>query len=130
MAFQDVLKLLREDYGEPLTATQVAQIFGVDRRTVKKYPCHYGGVEIAPGCLRFFEKRIRGIISNANTLQNPEGCSLARCLQNRRPRGGDQNVRDGAAREAGGGSMGTGKKKGADKPPDPFGFAEYLEMVK
>jgi len=36
MSFQDVLNLLREDYGEPLTAAQVAQIFGVDRRTVKE----------------------------------------------------------------------------------------------
>ena len=130
MSFQDVIKELRQEYGEPLTVTQVAKIFGVDRRTVIKYPDYYGGVRVAPGCLRFFENRIRGIINNANTLQEPERDSLARRREKGRPGGGNQIIRDRTSSQKRSGTMGTGHQKGVDQEPDPYGLAECLGLVK
>jgi hypothetical protein len=128
MSFNEVLKILREEYGEPLTVTEVAIIFGVDRRTIKKYPYLYGGVEIAPGCLRFFEKRIRGIINNANTLQESARNQMARRGQDGRPCSGNQTVRNRAVSQKGSGPMGTGHQKGVGEEEDPFGLAECLGM--
>lgn len=50
---------LREELGRALTSQEVGELFGIAPRTVRKYSDRLGGVEIAPGCLRFFENRIR-----------------------------------------------------------------------
>ena len=49
---------LENRYGRAITSQELAKFLRIDRRTVVKYADRWGGVEVAPGCLRFFEKRI------------------------------------------------------------------------
>ncbi len=51
-------KDLEDRYGRSVTAQELSNFLGVDRRTVIKYADRWGGVEVVPGRLRFFEKRI------------------------------------------------------------------------
>ena len=55
---------LRSELGEPLDAADLAEILGIDPRTVKRYADRWGGVEVAPGTYRFFENRVREILNS------------------------------------------------------------------
>jgi len=52
-------------YGKALRPAQVAKIFGLDPRTVRKYARELGGIEVFPGTWRFFEKLVKERIDYA-----------------------------------------------------------------
>jgi DNA-directed RNA polymerase specialized sigma subunit len=51
-------KDLENLYGRAMKPTELAKFLGIDVRTVKKYGDRWGGVEVAPGYMRFFENRV------------------------------------------------------------------------
>ena len=50
-------------YGKSIKPSELAKFLGVDVRTVKKYGHRWGGVEVAPGYMRFFEKRVQEVLN-------------------------------------------------------------------
>jgi len=54
---------LENAYGSAFTPQELGKILKLDRRTVIKYAEHWGGVEVAPGTWRFFEKRIKEVLN-------------------------------------------------------------------
>ena len=56
---------LKSNYGRSISPKELADFLGIDRRTVIKYASLWGGVQVSPGCFRFFENRIKEIIDNA-----------------------------------------------------------------
>ncbi len=50
---------LEKKYGHAIKPEELAEFFGLDRRTVIKYSDRWGGIEVSPGKYRFFEKVIR-----------------------------------------------------------------------
>jgi hypothetical protein len=54
---------LTQKYGQSITPIELAKFLGIDERTVKKYSHIWGGVEVAPGLIRFFEYRVRGVLN-------------------------------------------------------------------
>ncbi len=123
------VEALRQDFGDSLSASEVAAFFGVDRRTVQKYPARYGGVWVAPGRLRFFENRIRDIL-NANTIPDYGRGEVARRGEDRRQAGGNKNVRERPGAKAGGNSVGDRDAQAISLSDDPYGFAECFAMGK
>lgn len=59
---------LELELGRPMTTKQVAEYFGVDPRTVRKYRTELGGVYLL-GQLTFFDKRIQECVY---AMQNQE----------------------------------------------------------
>ena len=124
------LKELQQEFGAPMTVSQVAELLGVDRRTITKYPELYGGVWVAPGRLRFFENRIREIL-DANTIPNKGGCAMAGGGEDRRKSRSHKTVPQRIGREAGRRQVGKGNKRanaeGTDDS-DPYGYADCYGM--
>jgi hypothetical protein len=56
------LGTLESIYGPSVRPKDLARFLGLDTRTVIKYAQKWGGVEVAPGTYRFFEKRIMEVI--------------------------------------------------------------------
>ena len=54
---------LTEIYGRSIKPDELAKFLGIDRRTVVKYAQRWGGVEVSPGKLRFFENRIQEVLN-------------------------------------------------------------------
>ena len=54
---------LTEIYGRSIKPNELAKFLGIDRRTVVKYGRRWGGVEVSPGKLRFFENRIKEVLN-------------------------------------------------------------------
>ena len=54
---------LESMFGRAYSAQELADFLGLDRRTVIKYATTWGGVEVAPGTWRFFEKRIMEVLN-------------------------------------------------------------------
>ena len=124
------LKELQQEFGAPMTVSQVAELLGVDRRTIKKYPELYGGVWVAPGRLRFFENRIREIL-DANTIPNKGGCSMAGGGENRRESRSHKAVSERIGRETGRRQVGKRNKRAhADgaADSDPYGYTDCYGM--
>lgn len=48
-----------DQLGKPLTAAELAEMLGIDRRTAVKYKDRWSGIEIYPGTVRFFDKLVR-----------------------------------------------------------------------
>ena len=61
------MKDLSEIFGKSYTPQELAQWLNLDPRTVNKYADRWGGVEVAPGKMRFFEKRIKEVINAVQT---------------------------------------------------------------
>jgi len=104
---------LLEELGKPLTVTEIAEILGIDQRTVRKYAYDLEGVWIA-GRWRFFENRIRRII-NASTMQTTRQTALESQGDNRRPDESNQVVRRRQTRRQGiqeSSRLGGGEKEG------------------
>ena len=124
------LKELQQEYGAPMTVSQVAELLGVDRRTITKYPELYGGVWVAPGRLRFFENRIREIL-DANTIPNKSGCTVAGSGENRRESRSHKTVSERIGRETGRRQVGKRNKRAhADgtADSDPYGYTDCYGM--
>lgn len=59
---QENLQDLSERLGRPIKPQELARILGVDARTLRKHYRQWGGAEICPGVVRFFENRICEIL--------------------------------------------------------------------
>lgn len=45
---------IKQEYGKALTPSELAAIISVSPNTVRKYHQRWGGIEVAPGKIRFF----------------------------------------------------------------------------
>ena len=54
---------LTAKYGKPITPKELAKFLRIDYRTVKKYYFRWGGVEVAPGIIRFFENIVTEVLN-------------------------------------------------------------------
>jgi hypothetical protein len=119
---------LREELGKALTPQEVADLFGIDARTVRKYSERLGGVEVAPGCLRFFENRIREIVY-ADANNSTRQVTVARGSENRGEDSGLKMVRPGRKRAKSGHFVG-GKDEGGtgEAERDPHNLLESIGM--
>jgi hypothetical protein len=64
---------LEQEYGRTITPQELGKFLSLDRRTIIKYAHRWGGVEVAPGTWRFFEKRILEVLNaqlNKETRNN------------------------------------------------------------
>lgn len=123
------LETLRQDYGDSLSVSEVAVFFGVDRRTVQKYPARYGGVEVAPGRLRFFENLIRDIL-NANKTPDFGRGEVACRGEDKRQAGGNKDVRNRPGAKTGGNAVGDRDTQAISQSNDPYNFAECFTVGK
>ena len=105
------LKELNEELGAPLTPQDVARIFSLDVTTVRKYAEILGGVEVTPGCLRFFENRIRELVY-ADRNEETRGFPMAGSSVAKREDSGKQMVRLRREGTPQGGHLERAKKKG------------------
>ena len=48
--------------GRAITPQELARFLKLDVRTVRKYASRWGGVEVTPGKIRFFEKRVKEVL--------------------------------------------------------------------
>jgi hypothetical protein len=64
---------LKSELGRCITDIELAKYFDVDVRTLRKYADWLGGVMVMPGKYRFFEKRIKEKINNAE-LNHEKWC--------------------------------------------------------
>ena len=73
--------------GKPLNSVELANILGVDRRTIIKYADRWGGVEVAPGVFRFFEhivaEKINAKLSASQGQEQPEVLARSNKIQRR-----------------------------------------------
>lgn len=74
---------LEQEYGRAITPQELGKFLSLDRRTIIKYANQWGGVEVAPGTWRFFEKRILEVLNaqlNKETRSNalPGQCNSQR----------------------------------------------------
>jgi hypothetical protein len=58
-----MLSELETTYGRSYTPQELGEFLQLDRRTIVKYAYRWGGVEVAPGTWRFFEKRILEVLN-------------------------------------------------------------------
>jgi len=58
--------------GEVLKPSEVSKILDLDVRTVKKHAHELGGVELYPGCYRFFSNLLMDKIQPANGKEKVE----------------------------------------------------------
>jgi hypothetical protein len=56
-------KELESIYGQAIAPKELAKFLGLDPRTVIKYAHRWGGVEVAPGTWRFFDKLIMEVLN-------------------------------------------------------------------
>jgi hypothetical protein len=75
-----------EDLGQPITPKDLADCLGVDPRTVKKYYRRWGGIEVSPGCVRFFENRIKEVLNAEFNAQTRQETLCRNCMGRRRAR--------------------------------------------
>ena len=116
MTASDLEKL----YGRSIKPGEFGRFLGVDARTVIKYADRWGGVEVAPGCWRFFEKRIEEVINAGSNNETREdevarkrdgrGCSSAKAVPGR-----VQEIVSGSRHLGKRNTNGTGKGAFSDK---------------
>ena len=123
MSFQD----LKEELGAALTPKEVAKLFGVDPRTVKKYADILGGVEVVPGRLRFFENQIRRFIhANGNLATR---CSeVARRREDARQDRCLEMVWEWSKGTQQRSPLGSGDKKNSRSRTDEHGIADCFRL--
>ena len=125
---------LQAELGPPLSVKDVAEILGVDPRTVRKYAEDLGGVWVA-GRLRFFDNYIRSLC-DASVMQTRRRTPLARPDQKGRPSGRDQVVRSREKGRAGvqkGSCLGGGNQKDPGEPAlddNRYGLLDGLKLGK
>ncbi|MDQ7835784.1 MAG: helix-turn-helix domain-containing protein [Humidesulfovibrio sp.] len=113
----DAKERLLNEFGESMTPQEVANLLGVDVRTVKKYGGSLGGVRVAPGRWRFFENRIRRFIDANGDLTTWHN-EVARGREDRRKDRRQQVVRERHERGAQGHTLGAGQARGVAGPAD------------
>lgn len=68
--------MLKKELGSPLTPKELARMFGISVQTVRRYYPRWGGIEVAPGTVRFFEHIVKERI-NADLDQTGQGTAVA-----------------------------------------------------
>ena len=118
-------------YGRSISPLELAVFLGIDRRTVIKYAHKWGGVEVAPGTWRFFEKRITEVL---NAEQNNEERNIA--ISGKRDCPGSDDPKDVSGREqkivSGSVDLGKRNKKrtGTEAIPDKYGIFGDRNVVE
>lgn len=69
---------LEQNLGAPITPTALARWLNLNPQTVRKYAHRWGGMELAPGKIMFFERLVEESI-RANILTDPEAPKPAPC---------------------------------------------------
>ena len=107
------------ELGKPLTVKDMADLLGVSTNTVRRHKERWGGVEVAPGLLRFFENIVMEKIYANETHKEGKEAPLERCspgtgdqkgktLSRRKPQKQASRHRVGK-RNAGGAESGVGR---------------------
>src|SRR5690349_4569338 len=109
-----LLDALIAEYGPALTPQEFAAFLRVDVRTVRRYAPRWGGVEVAPGTWRFFEKRIARIL-NAIPEHEERQAPLARGRDGQRDHGQEVVPGRQQAKRAGGPRLGAGGAQASGK---------------
>ncbi|MGA2781768.1 MAG: hypothetical protein ABSF13_07585 [Smithella sp.] len=109
---------LTNEYGACLSATELAEFLKLDPRTVIKYADRWGGVEVAPGSWRFFEKRIMEVLNaeHNNEKRNvslPRQCNSSRSNETKDISGQFTKVKKGSL------SLGRANQKGTERDTVP-----------
>jgi hypothetical protein len=122
---------LRKELGPVLTAQEVADLFGIDHRTVKKYYHLYGGIKVAPRLFRFFENIIRRRINCADSNAPTRSSEVAGSGEDQRQDTIIQMVRTGEEGTAQSNRMGGGRKKADSETKqgeasDPHGILSWV----
>lgn len=68
--------MLQKELGSPLTPKDLAQMLGVSVQTVRRYYIRWGGIEVAPGTVRFFEHIVKERI-DADLDKTRQGTPMA-----------------------------------------------------
>lgn len=63
---------LFQEYGKSITPQELGKFLGLDPRTVKKYFYFWGGIEVSPGKVRFFEPTVKEILDGKLNKQKGE----------------------------------------------------------
>ena len=115
---------LNVELGRPLTPQELAQLLGVSTNTVRKYRERWGGVEVAPGTIRFFENKVKEMI-HASTNQEIRPAQVARSRNGQRnPQGKDVPRRNSEKSESRR-KVGRGSKTQPQEPEtDRHGLAD------
>jgi len=90
-----------QDFGNCLTASELAEFLKLDRRTIVKYAYRWGGVEVTPGTWRFFEKRIKEVLNAEPNYETrraslPSKCDSEKCNQTKNLSGQLTKVKEGS----------------------------------
>jgi len=122
---------LSQNYGDCLTASELAAFLKLDRRTVVKYADRWGGVEVTPGTWRFFEKRIEEAL-NAEQGFEKRNSTIPGKRDGTRTDAAEALSRREQKVVSGGGDLGKRNKKrtGAEAIPDKFNIFGDRSMVQ
>ncbi|MCE5262578.1 MAG: helix-turn-helix domain-containing protein [Deltaproteobacteria bacterium] len=122
---------LSQDFGECLTASELAKLLKLDRRTVVKYADRWGGVEVTPGTWRFFEKRILEVLNAEQGFEKRHITIQGKCY------GSGANASKTLSRHeqkviSSSSGVGKGNKKGVGREtiPDKFGIFGGRSVVQ
>jgi len=63
-----IFKEFESIYGRVIKPQELANFLGLDRRTVIKYADMWGGVQVSPGCYRFFENLVKERLDYARII--------------------------------------------------------------
>lgn len=74
----DAIDALDGELGRAITPQELAKMFGLSVNTVRKYRERWGGVEVAPGKLRFFERKVREAL-NTSIDNQVQSAAMAGC---------------------------------------------------
>lgn len=69
---------LANELGPPLSVDELAGLLHLSPNTVRKYADRWGGCEVAPGVVRFWENIVRRKIYHGDEGQTEQGPTLAR----------------------------------------------------
>jgi hypothetical protein len=122
---------LEQEYGRAYTPQELGKLVNLDPRTVIKYHERWGGVEVAPGKWRFFDKGIKEVLNAKQGFEKRHGK-----IQGERDSSGTDTSKTVSGREqkvaSGRSGMGKGNKKaiGTEAIPDPYGIFGNRPMVE
>lgn len=117
------LMALEEELGRTMTPQQLAKMLGVCTNTVRKYRDRWGGVEVVPGKLRFFENKVREAI-HASTDYEIQSASVASGRHRQRKTEGKTLSRRDREEQTSCGKMGGKTTAQAEETdPDRHGLA-------
>ena len=98
-----------QELGRPVMPKELAKRLGLDARTVKKYYKRWGGIEVCPGTVRFFENRIKEVL-HAEFSNQTRPASIRRDRVGQQPKRSDKTVSRRQRKELSGGQS-SGKAR-------------------